>query len=308
MNKHNFDLIYLHYLYSLQYIPQKVKCPVVLDQQNVDRDLWLRKFYNRTNPPLLRLFSLINAYKTVRFEAQHWKSIRAYISVSEQDAADTKSYAGRWVNQFLIAPNGININAFSGTPRRETPPKKIVLGFLGSMNLAINQHAVRELLFEILPEVNNTLSDWDVSILIVGKDPPRTIIDLASLDRRVRITGTVPNVVDYLYQMDIMVLPLREGGGSKLRVLEGMAAGLPIIGTNLAFIGLDGLEHDENCCYANTTGEMVRAICDLAQNPTKRRRIGWQAKRLVLRKYSWEEIARHLSQELQTISLSAEPG
>jgi glycosyltransferase involved in cell wall biosynthesis len=296
-----WDLVYLHYLYSVQYLPERIEAPVVLDQQNVDREFWLRKFRNSGSPLPLRLYALVNACKTIRFESRNLDRIQAYVSTSPEDRLQTQRYAGGRVRNFLVARNGVNTGKFG--PKAVSPAgHRIILGFLGSLDLAVNQQAALELCMEILPRVRHSLPGWEVGALLIGKNPPLKITRLAEMDAHIRLTGTVSDVASCLHRMDMMVLPLREGAGTKLRVLEAMSSGLPVVGTRLAFMGLEGLQDGQHCCEAESREEIVRAVVELAQDHRKRREIGLHARQLMVERYDWDPIVAGLSEQLQSLA------
>jgi glycosyltransferase involved in cell wall biosynthesis len=170
------------------------------------------------------------------------------------------------------------------------------------MDLSINQQAARELCLEILPLVRRKLPGWEVNVLVAGKNPPEKIVRLGQADKGIRITGTLDDLTACLQAMDIMVLPLREGGGTKLRVLEGMAAGLPVVGTRLALIGLEGIRENENCCPAESAGQMAATIAELALDPRRRREIGRNARNFAIGHYDWDGIVAQLGRDLQSIA------
>ena len=115
------------------------------------------------------------------------------------------------------------------------------------------------------------------------------------------MTGTVADVLPYLHQMDLLVLPLQSGGGTKLRVLEAMAAGVPIIGSSFALMGLDGAQADRHYLRADQPEHFVAHICQAARNPAGCSQLILQARRLVEAHYGWRAITDQLAADLNQL-------
>ncbi|MBK9091422.1 MAG: glycosyltransferase [Anaerolineae bacterium] len=292
-----YSLIYLHFLYTLSYIPRAVQIPVVVDQQNVDRVYWMRKASSPGGRIAWRLAAGLNLYKTIWFENRILHRVSGYVSVSELDRKKTMVYASSRVPYFLVAPNGVDCQ-YHRQRFSHANGRHIVLGFFGSLDLALNQDAARILCCDILPLVRAQSPDHDFSVLLIGRNPPASIQRLAANDPSIRVTGTVEDVRPFLEQVDVLVLPLREGAGTKLRTLEAMATGLPIVGTPLAFEGIDGLVDGLTALVAKDVHMFVSAILGLVQKPETRSAIGMNARCLVEQKFSWQSITERLAADL----------
>ena len=150
LQANDFSFAYCNFLYTLPYLGQGSRKPaIILDQHNVDRVMWARKATG-SRTLLERLVSKFNGWKTVRFENRWLKRIRAYVSVSKLDKELTLQYAYPEVKDFLVAPNGVDLERFK--PREcNTVSDGITLGFLGSLDVKINQDAVAVLDQELVP-------------------------------------------------------------------------------------------------------------------------------------------------------------
>ena len=138
-----------------------------------------------------------------------------------------------------------------------------------------------------------------MNTLIIGRNPPRKLANIAAdASKNITVTGTVDDVLPYLHQVDILVLPLRSGAGTKLRVLEGMATGICVIGTEQALMGIDGLVRDKHAFQCETVEEFVETICTLSHSADRRRAIGSNARNLVIRHYQWTSITHELATQL----------
>ena len=127
---------------------------------------------------------------------------------------------------------------------------------------------------------------------IVGKDPDPRIRELASIDG-VEVTGTVPDVRPFYREAVASIVPLRVGGGSRLKILEAMAAGVPVISTSLGAEGLK-VQNAEDILIAENTSEFVKAIASVTENESARQRLISAACALVAERYDWSRLGNEL--------------
>lgn len=300
-----FNVIYAHLLQTLPYVA-KSHLPVLLDQQNVDRIYWQRQVEFYKGMFGKSWLSRHNLHKTVRFEQQMLSHVDTIVSVSEQDRIATRQYAAPIVSNFLKAPNGVDIGQYHYRhpyPTEYLTLKKITLGFLGSMELLSNQEAALTLLQDIYPTVQQQLPDWEISVLIIGRQPPPWLTNWGKQknDQKITVTGDVPDILPYLHQVDLLVLPLQSGAGTKLRVLEAMAAGVGIVGTPVAIEGLDKITVGQHALLAHNVHDFTETICHLACDKTKLPVMVQQARQLIEKHYSWQKITQDLGHEIHNI-------
>lgn len=293
-----YTFVYCHFLQTLPYIAGAT-LPIILDQHNVDRIYWQRKLAAHL-PRWRRWMIQRNLEKNIRFEEKALPLLHGIVSVSEQDRRVTATYAAPTVPHFLVAPNGVDTEHYRYRQPAATPARKLTLGFLGSMELALNQEAVLTLLQKIYPHVQQQLPAWEVDVLVIGRHPPPWLRawPQSKPAQRITITGEVPDILPYLHRVDLLVLPLQSGAGTKLRVVEAMAAGVPVIGTPLAWEGLDALRPGEHGLAVQQPQAFVEAICRLAHDGVRRRQLAQQARTVVERHYSWRTITDQLAQSL----------
>lgn len=317
LTTHNFSLIYCHFIHSLPYVTDidisVADIPIILDPQNVDRLYWQRKIDICHKNPLLRYFMQQNLHKTRRFEEKMLSHVSTIASVSEQDRRLTQQYADDQATNFWVVANGVDTDIYHPKlpqqkqqiiNQNQTERQQLVLGFFGSMNLAVNQDAAQLLVHEIYPCVKKRLPNIDIYIHIIGRNPPPSIYNLAHVDPNITVFGTISDVPSYLHQIDLLVLPLQSGAGTKLRVLEAMAAGVPVIGSPLAFAGLDHLILDHHAMEATTTTEFTNTIERLAMNPHASSQMAYHARKFIVKHYQWKHITTKLMKQLvQTYSL-----
>jgi polysaccharide biosynthesis protein PslH len=164
--------------------------------------------------------------------------------------------------------------------------------FVGSMDYHANSDAVLWFVNNIWGAIEKAFPD--LNFTIVGRSPAKEIRDLAT--DRIRVTGTVEDVRPFYEQALAVIVPLRVGGGTRLKILEAMAMGVPVISTT---IGAEGIEaqNGEEILLADSVEEMISALRVVMSNGGARREAVAQAgRRLVAAKYDWDSIAARLYQ------------
>lgn len=299
LNLGEFDLVYCHFIYS---IPRVVdtNLPIVVDTHNVDSEYWQRKVdYYKTQKKFLKyLYSFINVLKVIEFERRILPSVFGIVAVSN---SDREYYAKQFSSHLYLAPNGVDINHYK--PTKKTTDNDITLGFLGSLNMELNQDASFLLCGEILPKVQLQVPNQKITALIIGRDPPKSLQDFAKKGpvKNITVLGTVPDVNPYLQKVDILVLPLRHGAGSKIRTFEAMATGICIVGSPLAYIGIDGFIPNTHAIIANSIDEFVEKICYLIEHVETRIELAQASLKFVHDKFDWNRITERLSQDLNEV-------
>jgi glycosyltransferase involved in cell wall biosynthesis len=168
--------------------------------------------------------------------------------------------------------------------------------FSGSMNWAPNIDGVSYFCEEILPLILARKPDCRVAI--VGRTPPPSITHLAEINPQVVVTGTVPDIRTYLWGSQVCIVPLRIGGGTRLKIYEAMAARLPVVSTTVGAEGLP-VSDGENILLADDPRQFAEACLKLLSDGANRRRLAEQAWELVAARFSWKQAAESFMQILE---------
>jgi glycosyltransferase involved in cell wall biosynthesis len=221
----------------------------------------------------------------VAFEKKACSAVKAVVAVSDEDAALLRSELGL-TNVLGAVPTGVDAAGFAVCRTMKKKPKSLV--FLGSMDWMPNIDAMLWFCRDIFPALKNRIPELTLSV--VGRNPSAEIKQLAKIPG-VEITGTVDDVKPYMGSAEVMIVPLRVGGGTRVKIFEGMAAGLPIVSTRIGAEGLP-VRDGENVFLADTPAEIADKISLLLQGAELRGKMGTNAAQFVTENYSWESATK----------------
>jgi glycosyltransferase involved in cell wall biosynthesis len=161
-----------------------------------------------------------------------------------------------------------------------------------------NHDAVRYFVAKILPLLRERRSD--VTFWVVGRNPPAWLTDLAAHIPGLQVTGTVDDIRPWLSKAAVYVVPLRIGGGTRIKIFEAMATALPVVSTTTGAEGLP-VTHGKDIVLADDPRAMASEILGLLSTPSRRMALGVAARRLVEERYSWDTAAAAFSDILEHV-------
>lgn len=274
------DVAYLDACDPLVYARCFTGIPMVMDLHNVYSALarstaevqsrWFLRSYLRREARLLE-----------RVEKRVCDVTTVISCVSEPETEYFTSLGGKHV--YLI-PNGVDCSVYESLPvgRSVNPPTIL---YVGAMSWQPNAQAVHFLAKEVLPRVR--LKIPDARLQIVGRDPSRDVLALQKLPG-VEVTGTVPQILPYLNGASLLAVSLEAGGGTRLKILEAFAAGLPVVSTPLGCEGLR-VENNEHLIIASRD-QFAESILSLLNDNALQHRLAERARALALEQYDWTSI------------------
>jgi sugar transferase (PEP-CTERM/EpsH1 system associated) len=280
----------IHMAPYLQTIRRHIKNPplMILDWHNIESELMLQ-YARKISNPVKRLVALRTGELLHRLEDHALSSFAAHTVVSEPDrekllqrAPGTKVY---------VIPNGVDTVAFAASFATPQPvSSRHTLLFVGSMDYHANSEAVLWFCSQIWPQLSVEFPNLDFKI--VGRNPPASVQALTS--PRISVTGTVADVRPFYHQAFAVIVPLRVGGGTRLKILEAMAAGVPVISTGLGAQGIAILDR-QNILLAESGSDMAAAIRALLNEPDLAPRLRVAARALVQQHYDWAVLGQQLA-------------
>ena len=263
----------------------------VVFQHNVETMIF-RRYADTAGDPVRRWYFREQADRLFRYEKEVCRKVRHVIAVSEADAETMRAEFG--INRVTAIPTGVDVERYA---RREQAPLADMV-FVGSMDWLPNIDGMAYFIRDILPRIRRRLPGC--SVAVVGRDPVPAVREMAERDRSITVTGTVPDVRPYLWGAKVSIVPLRIGGGTRLKIYESMAAGTPVVSTTIGAEGL-AVRSGENIHLADSPEEFAERCVGLLESETERKRISDAARQMVSERFSWETVAR----EFETI-LAAE--
>jgi glycosyltransferase involved in cell wall biosynthesis len=283
-----FDVAVCDFLSSTLNFPRKLDTPTAIFQHNVESILWERKAAVEGRWIERAVFKLESA-KMSRFEPEQARRFHHVIAVSEADKRAMSHMVDS--SHITVVPTGVDLSKYRYDPNVQ-PAGPLVM-FTGSMDWQPNIDGVEYFCKEIWPLVLRKLPA--ARFRIVGRDPHPRVKALAS--GSVQVTGSVPSVVDHLRDAAVIVVPLRIGGGTRIKIYEGMAMGKATVSTTVGAEGLD-VHHGRDILLEDAPAEFADAIVSLLQNEHQRRRLE-AAAAATARKYDWSIIAPQFVDVLQ---------
>jgi polysaccharide biosynthesis protein PslH len=278
------DLWQFEWLAYADAVPEHA-APRLLMAHNVESLIWQR--YCETEKNKLKRWYLRQQWRKFRrFEQQVFACVAGVVTVSEDDAAIVRREFG--ASNVSVVDNGIDREYF-GAAQGERDPRRIL--FLGSLEWRPNLDALDVLLGEIFPRVR--AAEPRAQLCIVGRRPPQSLVRRGKCMPNVGIPSAAAAGGPHLASSGVMTVPLRIGGGSRLKILEALACGLPVVSTRVGCEGLR-LVPGREIVVADTPGEMVEALLGCLRDPTGAARLGEQGRQVVWAQYDWDLLAERL--------------
>lgn len=279
LRRYQFDVIYGNFIYFSPYLEElKGSGPIlVLDQHNLDRDVWEQKARHETSFTR-RYYSKLNLFKTICYERRVYRMYDLVVSVSEEDRSRTLRISNGL--NVITAPSAVDCVAFK--PLDHVTRRRNTLLFVGS-GAEMNLQAIHVFAKAVLPRVLNEVPG--ATFEIVGSIPRERLGRLVT-HPRVRYVGPVDDVRPYLWETSVFVAPFLMGGGVKLKMLEAMAAGCPIVSTPVGIQGIRIL-NGVHAVVAASWEAFAQATVDLLQDPAKAETLGRAAMKLAQAEYDW---------------------
>ena len=287
-----FDCVLIEYIFMSPYL-DLFSCPAVLHEQNIESSLYKqyaevpeRKQGNSKSKD--RLFWHATWMMMAQYENQTWPKfpLRIAVSSADKEEMDARCVEGKTV----VIENGVN--AENATVISQHDSNKIL--FMGSMDYYPNVDAAFHLVKHIMPHV------WKrnpaISVRIVGRNPQKSILDLGS-DPRVEVIANPANMREVAEGCALSVVPLRMGGGTRIKILDSMAMGLPVISTSLGCKGLS-LTNGQHLLTSDDPVRFAEHILQVLDEPQLKEFLSRQGRALVEAKFGWRTMFERMEQEL----------
>jgi glycosyltransferase involved in cell wall biosynthesis len=307
----DFDLIICDFLSpapNFRPIHSQLRTPTILFQHNIESQIWKRLATSKSNI-ISQAYFILQYRRMFRWERRLSRRFNGVITVSPDDAEFCREYY-RLDNVLGAVPTGVNTDFFRPTSSREngitvhqptplplhssltsqptaySPQPRIA--FLGSMDWMPNIECVQYFTTHVLPLIHEIQPD--VLFYVIGRNPTPSIRELAKNHSSVELTGTVDDIRPHLQSCDLMVVPLHAGGGTRIKIFEAMAMGIPVVSTTIGAEGLP-VTHGEDILIANSDQALANACLQLLDDPELTQKITTAARKKVEQDHSWHAVS-----------------
>jgi polysaccharide biosynthesis protein PslH len=291
----NYDAAHvLDLVLSQFFIRENKSIPLVLDRTRVDLQYQLMEQKRMTFSIKAGILNYENLAKLLVFE----KTVARRCALQVVCGVDDKAFVHKYVSRSVpisVIPNGVDLEYFHPSAVNEPRDPDPTIIFCGAMDYNPNVDALRWFFSEIHQRLLARVSK--LKVLIVGKDPGDEIKSYGNRPG-VTVTGGVPDVRPYYKRAWLQIVPLRIGGGTRLKIVESLGIGTPVVSTRIGAQGLD-LREGHDILYAETTDQFVEKTGEALEDETVRASLGKQGRGTVAARLSWNKLGADLSREYQ---------
>ena len=291
LKTNKFDLIHAETFYVMPHIP-KTNVPILLVEQTIEY-LVYQHFVDTLKIFFLRWLFAIDVYKIRYWEEYYWKQAKRIVAMSEPDKLMMKKRLKSL--DVSIVPNGVDCDFF--TFRKNIPKDNSTILFVGNFKWLQNREAVLELVNKIWPKISTKVKT--AKLWIVGKFPTREILALNSV--RIKISADVEDIRDAYYKSDVLLAPIYGPGGTRYKILEAMASGIPVVTTPQGIEGL-GVIDEKQAIIRKNLDDLAQATIEVLKNKNLYATLSENANAIVRNTYNWEVIARSLDKIYEDVA------
>jgi len=279
-----FDLAVLEQAHMGAYLPalHRANLPVVLDAQNIES--WLsRQLGQHAARRRARLRLAVDARKFARLEGRIFADADSVVATSVPDRDRILAVSPR--QRVEVVSSGVDVEQFAWSDHTEPTERRLLmtgtLGYPPNLDAALWTHE------EIMPRIGELVPGADLSL--VGHSPPAELSRLDDPGSGFRVVGRVDDVVPYMEAADVFVIPLRMGSGTRLKAVEALASGLPLVSTSIGVEGL-GLEEGRDVLIGDDAEAFARCVHRALTDPELRRRLSIEGRRTAERRFDWRDL------------------
>ncbi|HEX2571062.1 MAG TPA: glycosyltransferase [Polyangia bacterium] len=292
------DVVICDFLTPSPNLPRDIDCATVLFEHNVESILWQRHYQNARNPAK-RAYFYAQWLKMLRYERTECRWHDAVAAVSDNDVRDFRTLYGiadvyavpTGVDTDYFSPLGASATTYADGPRvvpTRQPREPYELVFTGSMDWLANEDAILYFAESILPSIARQVPQ--VKVTVVGRNPTPRLHALAEKNPRVTLTGRVDDVRPYIDRAGAYIVPIRVGGGTRLKIYEAMAMQRAVISTTVGAEGLPVVP-GQDLLIADAPEEFAAQVIAVLRDERLRTRLEEQARATVCARFGWEQAA-----------------
>jgi glycosyltransferase involved in cell wall biosynthesis len=293
-----FDTVICDFLPPVINLPDALPCPSIVFTHNVEAEIWRRHADNAPNPVARRLLTQ-QWQRMLRFEGDALARFDLVLAVSDADRKTFERLYPRSLNAPVhVVPTGVDTSFFSPDPGTH---ERAHMVFTGSMDWLPNEDGMVYFCRDILPRIRE--AEPDASLSIIGRSPTPAVRRLADI-HNVEVTGRVDDVRPHVARGSVYVVPLRIGGGTRLKIFEAMAMGKAVVSTTVGAEGLP-VTPGRDVMVADDPERFAEAVVHLIRDGQARQSIEAAARSLVVERYDWAAVATDFEEAISRIATGA---
>lgn len=286
LREERYDMVHFDTISLCPYKGLIQGVPTVIDHHNIESDMMLRRASNEKNV-LLKSYYWQEGLRLRKYEKKHCHLFDLNITCSALDSQRLLQADGNICVKEI--PNGVDLRYFKPSNSVSVPN---TLVFVGSMNWYPNIEAMQFFLVHIWPLIKKRVPDCVMHI--VGANPPDHIKKFSLNDKNIQVHGFVEDVRPFIERAAVYICPIRDGGGTKLKLLDAFAMKKAVVAHPVACEGINA-QPDRDVLFAESPEDFVEKICMLFADSKLRQVLGENARRMVGADYSFEKIGKRLS-------------
>jgi sugar transferase (PEP-CTERM/EpsH1 system associated) len=297
LEQHRFDAIVCDFLVPIVNLPAQLPCPALLFTHNVEAEIWRRHAEHATNPVSRYLLGQ-QWRRMLRFERDALARFDLALAVSEIDRETfQRLYPDALRTPAHVVQTGVDTTYFVPSP---APVRRAHLVFTGSMDWLPNEDGMQYFVRDILPRIRQV--EPEATLSIIGRAPTPAVSRLA-LDAGIEVTGRVDDVRPHIAAGAVYVVPLRIGGGTRLKIFEAMSMGKAVVSTTVGAEGLP-VTPGRNILIADEPARFAQAVVHMIRDVDARRSVEAEARRIVVERYDWSAVAEDFEDALERVVAS----
>lgn len=280
--KRPFDVVVCDFLAPAVNIPGRLPVPTILYQHNVEAEIW-RRHAEVARWPWTKAYFRLQWRRMETFEREACQRFDLIVAVSDVDEQLMRAAYG--AKRVATVPTGVDTEYYRPSGRVAADPRNVV--FVGAMDWMPNEDGVLFFAREVWPALRREFPD--ATFTIVGRNPTAGILALADGLLGVTVTGSVPDIRPYLERAALTVVPLRVGGGTRLKIYEALSMERPVVSTRIGAEGLP-LVDGRHLALADTAQELASGCAALLRDRERAERMGRDAARYVRERFGWDQV------------------
>jgi len=289
LEENDFDVVHieqLHLAYYGLFVKKRFKLPVVLRQENVETEI-MERFYKNCRNPFVKAYAYLQYRKIYAYESKICEIFDECLMITKKDVERIKTMSPKV--KATMVPAGVDVSYFSPIGIAEEPYSVVSVA---SMDWLPNVEGILWFYKDVFPLVKERISK--AKLYIIGRNPPPNIRKIESKD--VIVTGFVEDVREYMAKGQVFVVPLKTGSGMRIKILNALAMGRPIVST---LVGCEGINVTDgrDISIADTPENFAQKVVALLDDGSKRRKMGREGIKLVRERYRWEQIVEQIESE-----------